>query len=40
MDNYRIMNGLVDNATSETLNAPDKNAMQEVSELVRARADM
>lgn len=40
MDIYRIMNGLVDNATNESLNAPDKTAMGEVSELVRSRADM
>lgn len=40
MDIYRVMNGLVDNATNEALSAPDSNAMREVSELVRSRADM
>lgn len=40
MDIYRVMNGLVDNATSETLTAPNMDAMREVSELVRSRADM
>jgi len=40
MDIYRVMNGLVDNATSSALNTPDLKAMQEVAELVRSRADM
>lgn len=40
MDIYRVMNGLVDNATSSALDRPDMKAMQEVSELVRSRADM
>lgn len=40
MDIYRVLNSLVDNSTSETLNAPDVNAMREVSEIVRSRADL
>lgn len=40
MDVYRVLTNLIENATSENLNAPDINAMREVSEIIRSRTDM